>query len=197
MTALRVGLTGGIAAGKSTVADALAEYGAILIDSDLLAREVVEPGTPGLAAIVKRFGAGVLNADGTLDRAELSRIVFRDALARADLNAIIHPAVLARRAELVAAAPDDAVVVSVVPLLVETGITDQFDRIVVVDVPEQVQVERLMARNGFDRDEALARVRAQASRAERLAVADHVIDNSGTPAQVRTRVAALWRELRR
>lgn len=194
--ALRVGLTGGIASGKSSVADALAAHGAILIDSDVLAREVVEPGTPGLAAIVRRFGAGVLAPDGVLDRARLGELIFEDDQARADLNAIVHPAVRARRAELFDSAPDDSVVVAVIPLLVESGLVDQFDQIVVVDVPELVQLERLMKRNGFSRDEALARVRSQASRDERLAVADHVIDNSGTPTQTRTQVARLWRELR-
>ena len=195
--ALRVGLTGGIASGKSAVADALAAHGAILIDSDVLAREIVEPGTPGLAAIVERFGVGVLAADGTFDRAELGQIIFGDDAARADLNAIIHPAVRARRAEIFETAPDGAVVVAVIPLLVETGIADQFDQVVVVDLPEELQLERLMGRNGYDRDEALARVRAQASRAERLAVADHVIDNSGTPAQTRAQVDRLWRQWQR
>ena len=195
--ALRVGLTGGIASGKSAVADALAAHGAILIDSDVLAREVVEPGTPGLAAIVERFGAGVLAADGTLDRAELGQIIFGDDAARADLNQIIHPAVRARRAEIFETAPDGAVVVAVIPLLVETGIADQFDQVVAVDLSEELQLERLMGRNGYDRDEALARVRSQASRAERLAVADHVIDNSGTPAQTRAQVDRLWRQWQR
>ena len=195
--ALRVGLTGGVASGKSAVADALAAHGAILIDSDVLAREVVEPGTPGLAAIVERFGAGVLAADGTLDRAELGQIIFGDDAARADLNQIIHPAVRARRAEIFETAPDGAVVVAVIPLLVETGIADQFDQVVAVDLPEDLQLERLMARNGYDRDEALARVRAQASREQRLAVADHVIDNSGTPAQTRAQVDRLWRQWQR
>ena len=195
--ALRVGLTGGIASGKSAVADALAAHGVILIDSDVLAREVVEPGTPGLAAIVERFGPGVLAADGTLDRAELGQIIFGDDAARADLNQIIHPAVRARRAEIFETAPAGAVVVAVIPLLVETGIADQFDQVVAVDLPEDLQLERLMARNGYDRDEALARVRSQASRAERLAVADHVIDNSGTPAQTRAQVDRLWRQWQR
>ena len=195
--ALRVGLTGGIASGKSAVADALAAHGAILTDSDVLAREVVEPGTPGLAAIVERFGVDVLAADGTLDRAELGQIIFGDDAARADLNQIIHPAVRARRAEIFETAPDGAVVVAVIPLLVETGIADQFDQVVAVDLSEELQLERLMGRNGYDRDEALARVRSQASRAERLAVADHVIDNSGTPAQTRAQVDRLWRQWQR
>ena len=195
--ALRVGLTGGIASGKSAVADALAGHGVILIDSDVLAREVVEPGTPGLAAIVERFGAGVLAADGTLDRAELGQIIFGDDAAPADLNQLIHPAGRARRAEIFETAPDGAVVIAVIPLLVETGIADQFDQVVAVDLPEDLQLERLMARNGYDRDEALARVRSQASRAERLAVADHVIDNSGTPAQTRAQVDRLWRQWQR
>ena len=192
-----IGLTGGIASGKSAVAERLAELGAVIVDADVLAREVVEPGTPGLAAIVERFGPGVLAADGTLDRAELGQIIFGDDAARADLNQIIHPAVRARRAEIFETAPAGAVVVTLIPLLVETGIADQFDQVVVVDLPEELQLERLMGRNGYDRDEALARVRAQASRAERLAVADHVIDNSGTPAQTRAQVDRLWRQWQR
>ncbi len=189
---LSVALTGGIASGKSTVADLLAARGALLIDSDVLAREVVEPGTPGLAAIVERFGPGVLTADGSLDRQELGALIFADPKARTDLNAITHPLVRARRAELVAAAPPGSVVVSVIPLLVETGLASAFDGVIVVDVPESVQIERLRARNGLSVAEARARLAAQASRQDRLDVADWVVDNSGTLADLDGQVDRIW-----
>jgi dephospho-CoA kinase len=192
-----VGLTGGIASGKSAVADLLAERGAIIIDADVLAREVVAPGAPGLASVVRRFGRGVLLPDGSLDRAGLGAIVFSDAGARADLNAIVHPAVRARAAELVARTPTDAVVVQVIPLLVETGQSASFDAVVVVDVDEETQLRRLMARNHLTRADAEARVAAQASRAERLAACDVVVDNSGTLVDLAPRVDALWRRLTR
>lgn len=194
--ALQVALTGGIASGKTTVAALFAERGALLIDSDQLAREVVEPGTPGLAEVVARFGGQVLDDQGRLDRQALGAIVFADDVARADLNAIVHPRVRQRRAELLAEAGDDEVVISVIPLLVETGLADQFDAVVVVDLPEAVQVERLMTRNGFSAEQAQARVEAQAARAERLAAADWVIDNSGAPDELGGQVQAVWRELR-
>lgn len=193
--ALQVALTGGIASGKTTVAALFAERGALLIDSDQLAREVVEPGTPGLAEVVARFGGQVLDDQGRLDRQALGAIVFADDVARADLNAIVHPRVRQRRAELLAEAGDDEVVISVIPLLVETGLADQFDAVVVVDLPEAVQVERLMTRNGFSAEQAQARVEAQAARAERLAAADWVIDNSGAPDELDGQVQAVWREL--
>lgn len=195
MPALSVALTGGIASGKSTVARMLARHGAVLIDSDVLAREVVEPGTPALAAIVERFGAAVVDGSGALDRARLGELVFADDQARADLNAITHPAVRARRAELAAAAPADAIVVSVIPLLVESGLAGAFDGVVVVDLPRAEQLARLMTRNDLDPDQARARLAAQASRAERLAVADWVIDNSGNRDQLAAQVDALWAEL--
>lgn len=192
---LNIALTGGIASGKTTVARLLAERGAILIDSDLLARQVVAPGTPGLAAVVKRFGAGVLAADGSLDRQRLGELIFADAQARADLNAIIHPQVRRRRAELIAAAPDRSIVVSVIPLLVETGLTHEFDGVIVVDVPPEVQIARLQARNSLSVTEAQARVAAQAQRADRLAAAGWVIENSGTRDQLREQVEVVWDEL--
>lgn len=191
----RVGLTGGIASGKSTVADLLRARGAVIIDADVLAREAVAPGTPGLDAIVRRFGTGVLHADGTLDRPALGRIVFADDGARADLNAIVHPAVRARATALAAAAPPDAVVVEVIPLLVETGQADAFDLVVVVDVDPAVQIERLIQRDGLAPDAAQARLAAQASRAQRLAAADVVIDNAGEPQDLEPAVDALWRHL--
>ncbi|WP_296140511.1 dephospho-CoA kinase [uncultured Tessaracoccus sp.] len=190
-----IALTGGIASGKTTVADLLGQRGAVLIDSDVLAREVVEPGTPGLARIVERFGPGVLADDGALDRAALGRVVFADDAARADLNAIVHPLVRARREELRAATQPGDLVVSVIPLLVETGGEAEFDAVVVVDVPVEQQVSRLMARNGYTRAEAEARVAAQASREERLRVATHVIDNAGTQAATERQVEELVRTL--
>ena len=193
---LIVGLTGGIASGKSAVAERLAELGAVIVDSDLLAREVVAPGTPGLATVLERFGTAVKAPDGSLDRAALGAIVFADPDARRDLEAIVHPAVRARAAELTRAAPQDAIVVQVIPLLVETGQQQAFDRVVVVDVDPEVQVERLTRRNGLGRDEAQARIQAQATRADRLAAADEVIDNDGTPGQLVQAVDALWARLR-
>jgi len=189
---LLVGLTGGIASGKSTVAQRLVEHGALLIDADLLAREVVDPGTPGLAAVVARFGAGILAADGSLDRPALGRVVFADPAARRDLEQIVHPAVRARAAELAESAPDGSVVVQMIPLLVETGQAEAFDLVVVIDVPESVQSQRLMIRDGLSSTEADARLGAQAARAERLAAADVVIDNSGLPDELRAAVDRFW-----
>lgn len=191
----RVGLTGGIASGKSAVAELLRARGAVVVDADVLAREVVEPGTPGLGAIVGRFGPGVLLPDGTLDRPALGEIVFADAAARAALNAIVHPAVRVRAAEIEAAAGEGAVVVHVIPLLVETGQADRFDTVVVVDADEATQVRRLRARNDLTEEQAHARLAAQASRAERLAVADVVIDNTGAPTALVPQVEALWARL--
>ncbi|HET9301372.1 MAG TPA: dephospho-CoA kinase [Propionibacteriaceae bacterium] len=191
---VRVGLTGGIASGKSLVAAELAARGATIIDADVLAREVVEPGTPALAAIIERFGADVVQ-DGQLDRARLAQIVFADPLARSDLERIVHPAVRARAAELERAAGDAAIVVHVIPLLVETGQQENFDLVVTVDTDHETQVQRLMARNGFTRAEAEARIAAQASREERTLVADVVLDNTGSVTQLREQIDALWAEL--
>jgi dephospho-CoA kinase len=191
---MRVGLTGGIASGKSAVADGLAALGAVIIDADRLAREVVEPGTPGLAAVVDRFGPGVL-IDGRLDRPGLGRIVFSDPQARTDLEAIIHPAVRARAADLERLAPADAVVVHVIPLLVETGQADDFDVLVVVDVDHGTQLERMIARDGFTPAEAESRIAAQASGDQRRAVADLVIDNSGSVTKLQQQIAELWVQL--
>ena len=192
---VRVGLTGGIASGKSLVADELAARGAVIIDADVLAREVVEPGTPALAAIRARFGDQVL-VDGRLDRAKLGAIVFADPEARRDLEQIIHPAVRARAAELERAAPDGAVVVHVIPLLVETGQQRDFDLCVVIDVDHETQRRRLVARNGLTAAEADARIAAQASREERLAAADVVLDNGRGVAQLKEHIAQLWDENR-
>jgi dephospho-CoA kinase len=191
---VRVGLTGGIASGKSTVADELAARGAIIIDADVLAREVVEPGTPALAAIIDRFGAEVLR-DGQIDRARLAQIVFADPHARRDLERIVHPAVRARAAELERAAGDAAVVVHVIPLLVETGQHEDFDVVVTVDADHETQIQRLMVRNGFTRAEAESRIAAQASREDRRRAADVVVDNTGSLTQLREQIDALWAEL--
>jgi dephospho-CoA kinase len=191
---LRVGLTGGIASGKSLVADELAARGAIVIDADVLAREVVEPGTPALAAIIDRFGAQVLR-DGQLDRTRLAQIVFADPLARRDLERIVHPAVRDRAAELERAAGDAAVVVHVIPLLVETGQHEDFDLVVTVDVDHETQIQRLMVRNGYTRAEAESRIAAQASREDRRRAADVVLDNTGSVTQLGEQIDALWVEL--
>jgi dephospho-CoA kinase len=191
---LRVGLTGGIASGKSTVANELARRGAVIIDADELAREVVEPGTPGLAAIVRRFGDGVL-AGGQLDRAALAKIVFADPQARRDLEGIIHPAVRRRAAELEAAVPHPSVIVHMIPLLVETGQESDFDLCVVVDVDHQTQLARLMARGPMSREEAESRIAAQATREQRLAAADIVVHNVGTINDLRKQLDNLWSDL--
>ena len=191
---LRVGLTGGIASGKSLVATELAKRGAVIIDADLLAREVVEPGTPGLAAIVERFGSDVVS-NGRLDRAALAKIIFADERARRDLEAIVHPAVRRRAAEREAQAPADAVVVHVIPLLVETGQQDAFDMVLVVDVDQEIQIQRLRERDGATRADAEARLAAQAPREQRSAAADVIIDNSTDATELREHVERIWAEL--
>jgi dephospho-CoA kinase len=192
---LRVGLTGGIGSGKSTAARLLAERGAFVVDADTLAREVVEPGTQGLAEIVVAFGPDVLDSTGALDRTALGHRVFDDAAARERLEAIIHPRVRARAAEMAGDAPADAVVVHDIPLLVETGQSDDFDVVVVVDCPADVQVRRLTEGRSMSVAEAGARIAAQASRSERLAAADVVIDNDGSLDDLRTAVDAVWEGL--
>ena len=193
----RVGLTGGVASGKSTVAAILAEMGAVVIDADLLAREVVAPGTEGLAAVVEEFGPGVLGPDGGLDRPRLGALVFADPERRRALEAIIHPRVRARAAEIEAAAPDDAVVVHDIPLLAETGQAASFEAIVVVDVPVEVQVERMVSIRGTSEADARARIAAQADRAARLAVATYVVENTGSLDELRARVEDVYRHLNR
>ncbi|MGH1562752.1 dephospho-CoA kinase [Mumia sp. DW29H23] len=191
----RVGLTGGIGAGKSAVTALLRDRGAVVVDADVLSREVVEPGTPGLAAVVERFGDQVLGPDGRLDRPALGALVFADAAARRDLEGIIHPLVRARAVELEAAAGPDAVVVHDVPLLVETGQAGRYDVVVVVDAPVDVQIERLVSQRGMTRAEAESRIGAQASRDERLAAADVVIDNTGSLDDLEREVDRLWARL--
>lgn len=192
---LKVGLTGGIGSGKSEVSRRLRGHGAVVIDADRIAREVVEPGTPGLAAVVAEFGEDVLLPDGALDREKVGRIVFADPDRLAALNAIVHPLVGERMQELMDAAPADAVVVYDVPLLAENGLAGMYDEVVVVDAPEEVQLDRLVARRGMTEEDARARMAAQASRADRRAVATHVIDNSGTLADLKAQVDALWASL--
>lgn len=191
---LRVGLTGGIASGKSAVADLLAEHGAVIIDADVLAREAVAPGTSGLAEVIRRFGAEIAPG-GRLDRARLGEQVFADPSARRDLEAIVHPRVRDRAAELERAAPPDAVVVQVIPLLVETGQSDRFDVVVVVDATPDIQRRRLMKRNALTSAQAEARLNAQASRAERLAAADLVITNDGDFTDLAQQVGVAWSHL--
>lgn len=194
---LRVGLTGSIGSGKSAVSSRLADHGAVVVDSDVLAREAVAPGTDGLGEVVAAFGPDLLDSGGALDRAALGEVVFADDAARRRLEAIVHPRVRARAAELEAAADAAAVVVHDVPLLVETGQADAYDVVVVVDVPEDLAVRRLVEQRGMTEEAAQARLRTQASREERTAVADLVIDNSGTLAELGHRVGEVWEQLTR
>ena len=190
---LRIGLTGGIGSGKSTVSALLAARGAVVIDADRIAREVVEPGTPGLAAVVDAFGADVVTADGSLDRPALAAVVFGDPEARKRLDGIVHPLVRSRAAELASAAPEDAVVVHDVPLLVETGQAGSYDLVLVVEADPETRVSRLV-RRGLTADDARARMAAQATDEQRRAVADVVLDNSGTEAELAAQVERFWTE---
>ncbi|WP_326747827.1 dephospho-CoA kinase [Streptomyces virginiae] len=192
---LKVGLTGGIGAGKSEVSRLLAGYGAIVVDADRIAREVVEPGTPGLAAVVAAFGESVLTAEGTLDRPKLGSIVFADPAKLRTLNAIVHPLVGARSAELEAAAGADAIVVHDVPLLTENGLAPLYDLVVVVDATPGTQLARLTALRGMAEEEARARMATQATREQRLAVATLVIDNDGPLEALELQVRKVWDEL--
>lgn len=193
----RVGLTGGIGSGKSAAAALLAGHGAVIVDADLLARQAVEPGSQGLAEIVDQFGAAVLTDSGELDRAALGEIVFADPEARARLNAIVHPRVRELAAQAEQAAGPEAVVVHVIPLLVETGQQEAFDLVVVVDVDPDRQVRRVGRRDGLSAAQVEARMAAQASREQRLAAADVVLDNNGSPEELAAQVADLWERLRR
>ena len=192
MSITRIGLTGGIGSGKSTVSGLFAAKGAVVIDSDALAREVVAPGTPGLAAVAEAFGDVVVTADGELDRAALGRIVFADPDRRRRLEEITHPLVRARAREIEAAAPAGTVVVHDIPLLVETGQQDKFDAVVVVDADVETQLRRLAETRQMQSDEARARVSAQASREQRRAAADHVIVNDGSLDDLRRQVDDVW-----
>ena len=190
---LRIGLTGGIGSGKSTVARLLAARGARIVDADRIAREVVEPGTPGLEAVVAAFGPGVLTAEGALDRPALAAVVFADPEARRRLDGIVHPLVRTRAAELVAAAPPDAVVVQDVPLLVETGQAGSYDLVLVVEADLDTRVRRLVGR-GLSEEDARARIAAQATDEQRRAVADVVLDNNGSPEDLAAQVEKFWAE---
>jgi dephospho-CoA kinase len=190
---LRIGLTGGIGSGKSTVSALLAARGAVVIDADRIAREVVEPGTPGLAAVVEAFGDQMLRPDGSLDRPALAAVVFADAEARKKLDGIVHPLVRARSIELAAVVPDDAVVVHDVPLLVESGRTGAYDLVLVVQADPEVRVRRLI-RRGLSEEDARARIAAQATDEQRRAVADVVLDNDGTEEELAAQVERFWAE---
>lgn len=187
----RIGLTGGIGSGKSTVAELFAEHGAYVVDADAIAREVVAPGTPGLQELADAFGPGVLADDGSLDRAALAEIVFSDPSARELLNRITHPRIAARTAEILESLPAEAVIIHDVPLLVEAGLSQAYDVVVVVDAPDEVRVARLIER-GLSEQDARARIASQASREERLAAADVVIDNSGSLSDLSDQVTRAW-----
>ena len=190
---MRVGLSGGVGSGKSTVAKLLEKHGAVIIDADAIAREVVEPGTPGFDAVVQRFGTDVV-AGGRLDRAALAKIVFNDTDALADMNAIVHPLVGARVAELAESAPPDAVVVYDVPLLAEKGTREGFDAVIMVLAGRERRLERLEKR-GMDRSDAEARMAAQASDEQRREIADEIVRNDGTPEELAVVVDELWDRL--
>ena len=191
---MNVGLTGGLGSGKSTVAALLGEHGAVIVDADVVAREVVRAGTPGFAAVVARFGSGIVGPDGELDRAELARIVFADSAGLDDLNAIVHPLVGSRSAELAAAAPPGSVVVHDIPLLTENGLADRFDTVVVVEADREVRLARLAAR-GLPRAEAEARMAAQANDAQRRAIADEIVRNDGDLDSLARQIDRLWDRL--
>lgn len=194
---LRVGLTGGIGAGKSEVSRRLAAQGAVLIDADAIARQVVKPGTDGLAAVVAEFGDGVLQPDGHLDRERLGEIVFADPTRLARLNEIIHPLVGQRMAELEKEAGADAIIVHDVPLIAENQLAAAYDLVVVVDAPEHEQLERLIRLRQMSQEQAEARMAAQVGRDQRLAIADLVVDNSSSLTELDRQVGDLWGELRR
>ena len=192
---VRVGLTGGVASGKSTVSAILAELGAVVIDADLIAREVVARGTAGLDAVVAEFGPELLTADGDLDRPAMGALVFGDADARKRLEAIIHPLVHARSAELEAEAGDRGVVVHDIPLLAEVGRAGSFDEVIVVDAPAELQVSRMVDERGWTREDAESRIAAQATRDDRLAIATYVVDNTGTLEDLRAQVEGIYAAL--
>jgi len=191
---VNVGLTGGLGSGKSTVAALLGEHGAVIIDADVVAREVVRAGTPGFAAVVARFGPGVVGPDGELDRAALARIVFADGAALDELNAIVHPLVGSRSAELAAAVPPGAVVVHDIPLLAENGLADRFDTVVVVEANREIRLARL-AERGLTRAEAEARMAAQATDEQRRAIADEIVRNDDDLDSLARQIDRLWDRL--
>lgn len=192
---MRVGLTGGIASGKSSVSAILEELGAVIIDGDKLAREVVERGTSGLAQVVAAFGTEILTPDGDLDRPRLGQIVFNDEAKRKQLESIVHPLVFERYAALEAAAPADALVVHDIPLLAESGRADTFDAVIVVETPAEVQVERMLRDRGWTREDAESRIAAQATPEQRRAIATHLIVNDGSREHLRERVEQIHADL--
>ncbi|MFE0146692.1 dephospho-CoA kinase [Nonomuraea sp. NPDC059007] len=194
---LKVGLTGGIGSGKSEVSKRLAAKGAVVIDADKIAREVVEPGTVGLARVVAAFGREILRPDGTLDREKLGAIVFSDADQLATLNAIVHPLVGERVATLQNQAAADAIVVYDVPLLAENNLAPMYDVVIVVDAADDTRIRRLADHRGMPEADAKARIAAQASREARLAIADLVVPNEGSLEDLGGRVEEAWEELRR
>ncbi|ANW65246.1 dephospho-CoA kinase [Mycobacterium sp. djl-10] len=191
---LRIGLSGGIGAGKSSVSKTFSEYGAVIVDGDVIAREVVEPGTEGLAALVEAFGDGILDDDGALNRPALAAIAFSDDEKRARLNGIVHPLVGKRRAELVEAAAPDAVIIEDIPLLVESGMAPMFPLVIIVHADEEVRVRRLIDHRGFSEQDARARIKAQATEQQRRAVADVWLDNTGTPQALVQKSHELWQQ---
>ncbi|MEO3760634.1 dephospho-CoA kinase [Mycobacterium sp. B14F4] len=191
---LRIGLSGGIGAGKSTVSATFSELGGIVVDGDVIAREVVEPGTEGLARLVETFGEGILAEDGALNRPALAAIAFSDEDKRQTLNGIVHPLVAHRRSELIAAAAEDAVIVEDIPLLVESGMAPMFPLVVIVHAEEDLRVKRLIEHRGFSEQDARARIAAQATEDQRRAVADVWLDNSGTAGELVEAARALWHE---
>jgi dephospho-CoA kinase len=193
---LRVGLTGGIASGKSTVSAIFRELGAVVIDADELARDVVAKGTPGLAAVVAEFGTGLLTQDGDLDRAAMGALVFNDEAARRRLEAIVHPLVFERIVDLESHAPEGSVIVHDIPLLAESGRADTFDAVVVVDVPPEVQVARMIDDRGWTEEDALARIAAQAEPEDRRAIATYLVENTGSRDDLRREIERVYAELR-
>lgn len=197
---VRVGLTGGVASGKSTVSAILQELGAVIIDADVLAREVVAQGTLGLDAVVAEFGPELLTPDGDLDRPAMGRLVFGDpeddGASRRRLEAIVHPLVFERIQELEAEAPSNGVVVHDIPLLAESGRAETFDAVIVVEAPEALQVERMVEKRGWTEEDARARIAAQATPGQRRAVATHLIENTGTREELRSRVEEVFAKLR-
>lgn len=192
---MRVGVTGGVASGKSTVARILRELGAVVIDADQLARDVVARGTPGLGAVLEEFGTGLLTPEGDLDRPAMAKLVFADEDARRRLERIVHPLVFEQVQRLEERAPAGTLVVHDIPLLAESGRAHTFDAVVVVDAPADLQVRRMVADRGWSEDEARARIGAQASREERRAVATYVIDNAGSPEELRRQVEDVYARL--
>lgn len=190
----RIGLTGGMGSGKSSVAALLAEHGALVVDADAISRQIVAPGSLGLAQLVERFGDQILRSDGSLDRTILGSLAFADDESRRNLEGITHPLIAARTSELMAAAAPGQVIVHDIPLLVELQRQDDYDLVVVVDAPLEKRLERLMQHRGIPRDVAMSRINAQATQQQRRAIADVWIDNAGSEADLRATVDALWEQ---